>query len=152
MAAVPLHSGELAVPAEIPEFSITPNHTQIFMFSAVTWNRHHIHYNKDAALDEGHEGVVVQRALIGNFLARLLTSWLGAAGEIRELSWKVVRSALPNQSLRCRGTVAHTERTDAGMLLSCEVVVLNPEDQPIATGQATVLLAAGASLIAGVSP
>jgi hydroxyacyl-ACP dehydratase HTD2-like protein with hotdog domain len=150
MAVPPSSTGELGIPAEIPEFSITPDHTQIFMFSAVTWNRHHIHYNKDAALDEGHGGVVVQRALIGNFLARLLTSWLGAAGEIRALSWKVVRSALPNQSLRCRGTVA--ERTDSGLLLSCEVVVLNQEDQPIATGQATVRLAPGASLTTGVSP
>jgi hydroxyacyl-ACP dehydratase HTD2-like protein with hotdog domain len=125
----------------IPDLKITPDVMQIFMFSAATWNRHQIHYSKDAALAEGHKDIVVQRALIGNFLARLLTDWLGDGGEIRELSWKVVQSALPGKTLRCTGVV--TERTKSGShpILTCELKVLNAEEQTVATGSARVELA-----------
>ena len=124
----------------IPDLKITPDATQIFMFSAATWNRHHIHYSKDAALAEGHKDIVVQRALIGNFLARLLTDWLGDAGEIRQLSWRVVQSAFPGQTLRCTGSVVDASRLGGHSIVTCELKVLNPEDQIIATGSARVEL------------
>jgi hydroxyacyl-ACP dehydratase HTD2-like protein with hotdog domain len=53
---------QLQLPAPIPALVVTPDHTQIFMFSAATWNRHHIHYSKDAALAEGLPDVVAARA------------------------------------------------------------------------------------------
>jgi hypothetical protein len=40
------------LPVVLPELTITPTHMQIFMFSAATWNRHHIHYSRDAAIRE----------------------------------------------------------------------------------------------------
>jgi hydroxyacyl-ACP dehydratase HTD2-like protein with hotdog domain len=126
-----------AVP-HIPDLEVTPDATQIFMFSAATWNRHHIHYSKDAALAEGHADIVVQRALIGNFLARLLTDWLGDAGEIRELSWKVVQSALPGKTLRCTGVVTESTQSGSRQILTCELKVLNSQEQTIATGSARV--------------
>ena len=70
----------VSVTAPIPELTVCPDYVQVFMFSAITWNRHHIHYSKDAALSEGLPDVVVQRALIGNFLARLITNWVGDSG------------------------------------------------------------------------
>ena len=82
---------------QIPELIVRPDRTQIFMFSAITWNRHLIHYSKDAAISEGLPDIVVQRALIGNFLARLITDWVGDSAELRRLTWKVTRSALPGQ-------------------------------------------------------
>jgi hydroxyacyl-ACP dehydratase HTD2-like protein with hotdog domain len=128
----------------IPDLKITPDAAQIFMFSAATWNRHHIHYSKDAALAEGHKDIVVQRALIGNFLARLLTDWLGDGGDIRELSWKVVQSAFPGQTLRCTGLVTEENRSGSHRILTCELKVLNPQDQTIATGSARVELSGAA--------
>jgi len=125
---------------QIPELEITPDAMQIFMFSAVTWNRHHIHYSKDAALAEGHQDIVVQRALIGNFLARLLTDWLGDSGEIRELSWKVVHSALPGKKLRCQGVVTGESRLGSRRILSCDLKIVGAEQQTIATGAARVEL------------
>ena len=85
----------ISATTQIPELIVCPDHTQVFMFSAVTWNRHHIHYSKDAAISEGLPDIVVQRALIGNFLARLITNWVGDSAELCKLAWKVTRSALP---------------------------------------------------------
>ena len=41
------------LPLVLPELRVLPTPMQIFMFSAITWNRHHIHYSADAARAEG---------------------------------------------------------------------------------------------------
>ena len=128
------------LPVPLPELTVTPDHTQLFMFSAVTWNRHHIHYSKDAAIAEGLPDVVVQRALLGNFMARLLTGWLGRAGELRELSWKVVSSAVPGRRLRCQGEVVAREGDAGAPRLRCEVRVIDDDGTVIAIGQARAVL------------
>jgi hydroxyacyl-ACP dehydratase HTD2-like protein with hotdog domain len=131
---------QLHFPAPIPELVVKPNHMQIFMFSAATWNRHHIHYDKDAALAEGLPDVVVQRALIGNFFARLLTEWLGDAGEIRELSWKVTQSALPDRTLRCVGDVLTVETAEGVRHADCKLRMVDEAGRDIATGRARLRL------------
>jgi hypothetical protein len=107
------------LPLVLPELRLRPTAMQIFMFSAVTWNRHHIHYNPDAARAEGHPDVVVQRSLIGNYFARHAGAWLGAAGRVARLSWRVTGSAVPNQGLCCHGVVR--ERLDGAFQLADRV-------------------------------
>lgn len=125
----------LQIPAAIPELRLTPDHTQIFMFSAATWNRHHIHYSKDAALAEGLPDVVVQRALIGNLFARLLTNWLGDAGEIRELGWKVTQSAVPGRELTVSGNAVAASGA-AGREINCDLAIADAQGRAIASGHA----------------
>lgn len=126
----------LQIPAAVPELRLTPDHTQIFMFSAATWNRHHIHYSKDAALAEGLPDVVVQRALIGNLFARLLTNWLGDAGEIRELGWKVTQSAVPGCELTISGNAVAVAARAAGREIDCELAIADAQGRAIASGHA----------------
>ena len=130
--------------APIPELIVCPDHMQVFMFSAATWNRHHIHYSKDAAISEGLPDIVVQRALIGNFFARLITNWIGDSGELRRLAWKVTHSALPGRPIVCRGRVARREKAEDGYALVCEVTAHNENDKLIASGEAVVAFAAEA--------
>lgn len=130
--------GDCPVPTVLPELLVTPTHMQVFMFSAATWNRHHIHYSRDAAVREGLPDVVVQRALVGNYLARLLTEWAGSAAEIAELSWKVVASAVPGRQLRCNGSIVDAERDDDARLLHCDLSVTDEAGTAIAHGRATL--------------
>lgn len=135
---------ELALPLRLPELSVLPTAAQLFMFSAVTWNRHHIHYSDEAARAEGHAGIVVHRGLLGNFLARMLTGWLGDSGQIRTLSWRVLRSAGVDAPLRCEGEVIAQEAQRSRRLLRCELRVVDVDLNPIAEGAAEVeLLARG---------
>jgi hypothetical protein len=76
----------------------------------------------------------VHRALLGNFLARMLTQWLGEAGEISALSWKVVQSALPGRALECTGTVDSVG--PEGVVISLKIA--NERAEAVATGNATV--------------
>ena len=140
MSQTPRDWSQLQLPAPIPALVVTPDHTQIFMFSAATWNRHRIHYSKDAALAEGLPDVVVQRALIGNFFARLLTAWLGDDGDIRELSWKVGASAVPGKALRIEGDALTLDVGGGHRDVDCELRITDDGDRAIATGRARLRL------------
>jgi hydroxyacyl-ACP dehydratase HTD2-like protein with hotdog domain len=130
----------------VPRIVVRPTPMQLFMFSAVTWNRHHVHYSREAAQSEGLPDVVVHRALLGNFLARALTEWLDDAGDVVALSWKVLQSAVPGREISCGGTVTgRGQGADAG-LLDVDLSIVNEQGEAIANGKAQVrLAAAGAS-------
>ena len=129
---------ELEVPADVPPLDVVPSHAHVFMFSAVTWNRHQIHYCAEAAKAEGHEGVVVQRALLGNYLANMLSRWIGNAGELRQLEWKVRKSALPGRRLRCSGTAVRLLRAAHGRVAECELRIADDDGADIVIGKALI--------------
>jgi hydroxyacyl-ACP dehydratase HTD2-like protein with hotdog domain len=126
------------VGSTIPELTILVDTVHIFMFSAITWNRHLIHYDLGQAQHEGHQSIVAQRGLLGNYFARQLAGWLGDdGGEIAALSWKVVRSAIPGDSLTCRGEIVSVDGAQAAVTLEMN----NQDGVLVASGSATVRLA-----------
>jgi hydroxyacyl-ACP dehydratase HTD2-like protein with hotdog domain len=130
-----------ALPLTLPELVVVPDHMQIFMFSAITWNRHHVHYSKDAAVAEGLPDVVVQRALLGNYLARAVGDWAGDEADLRELSWKVRSSATPNARLRCQGSVTAVHVAQDATFAECDLRIVRDDDQVVASGSARLELA-----------
>jgi hydroxyacyl-ACP dehydratase HTD2-like protein with hotdog domain len=132
---------DISEKTHIPELVVRPDLAQIFMFSAITWNRHHIHYSKDAAVSEGLPDIVVQRGLIGNFLARLITNWVGDSAELAKLTWKVTRSALPGQEIICRGEIEEIINSENEKYLLCKVAASNENNELIASGSAKVVFA-----------
>jgi len=133
------------LPLVLPELVVEPSAMQVFMLSAVAWNRHHIHDSRDAAVREGHADVVVQRALPGNFFARHAQGWLGAAGSVRRLrrlAWKVAASALPGQRLCCRGAVTGRLPGDDELLLRYESDLRDDAGREIATAWGVLCVAA----------
>ena len=126
----------VALPVVVPDQVFTPSLMQVFMFSAVTWNRHHIHYSREAARREGHQDVVVQRALLGNYFAQHLQGWMGPRGQIQELQWRVQHSAYPGQTLRCRGFITQGLADAPTWRLRYEGTLSNEHGQEVATAQA----------------
>ena len=136
-----------ALPAFLPEWCVTPTRMGVFMFSAITWNRHHIHYDKDAALAEGLADVAVQRALIGNYFARSLTGCFGGRGRLRRLSWRMHKSAYPGRALRCRGVVVARSAQEPlqgvglqGEELQCELEMLDDNGDTVSTATALICI------------
>ncbi len=128
----------MAVGTNLGKLVKKPDIKQLFMFSAITWNRHAIHYNRQCARDEGLPDVVVQRALIGNFLAQLLDQWMQYRGEIQRLEWKVVHSAIPGDTLTCTGVVEKILIEKDHTLAECDLEILNQKADAIAKGLGTV--------------
>lgn len=108
------------------------------MFSAITWNRHQIHFNKDQAEAEGFPDVAVQRGLIGNFLARFVMGWAGGAATLERLQWKVMQSAFPGKELKCQGEVTAVSESGDARKINCALWIENSDGAQVAAGEAIV--------------
>lgn len=135
---MPVDWEQIAQGSSIPDLVKVPTPMQLFMFSAVTWNRHLIHYNTAAARSEGHADIAVQRALIGGLLGQMLTDWLGDAGSVRSIQWSVRGAAALGKPMRLTGKVVGQREAPGERLLDCEVWAENHEGAIIAPGTAVV--------------
>ena len=90
----------------IPDLVVTVDETQMFFFSAATYNGHRIHYDKRWAREvEGYDDVLVQGPLQAALLARALTDWIGGRGKLVKFSVQNRAVALPGQLLSFGGVV-----------------------------------------------
>jgi hydroxyacyl-ACP dehydratase HTD2-like protein with hotdog domain len=104
----------LGVGSELPVVEHATSTTQIFRYSAATWNTHRIHYDKDYALAEGYPDVLVQSHLHGAFLVEYCTDWVGADGRLLELGLRVRRFAAAGETLSVSGVITAVERLADG--------------------------------------
>lgn len=99
---------------ELPPLTVTVDETQMFFFSAATYNGHRIHYDKQWARDvEGYDDVLVQGPLQAALLARAITDWIGGGGRLVEYAVQNRGVAFPGQALTFGGTVT-AKRLDGG--------------------------------------
>ena len=97
----------------IPALTVTVDETQMFFFSAATYNGHRIHYDKEWARDrEGYDNVLVQGPLQAALLSRALTDWIGGDGRLVAFSVQNRAIAYPGQELTFGGVVTG-KRCDA---------------------------------------
>jgi len=125
---------------EIPALTKKPTYMQLFMFSAITWNRHLIHYNNESAKSYGLPDVVVHRALIGNFFAQMLNEWIGDTGKIAMLEWSVRNAAFPGDILICQGKVVKKNTVENRKLVECELWIENQNGVVTTLGQSEIEL------------
>ncbi|WP_328352117.1 MaoC/PaaZ C-terminal domain-containing protein [Mycobacterium sp. NBC_00419] len=119
---------------------VTVDETQMFFFSAATYNGHRIHYDKDWARDvEGYDDVLVQGPLQAALLARAVTDWIGGAGRLVEYSVQNRGVAFPGQPLTFGGTVAAKRLEQGRGLVDLDIVGRRDADI-LMPGTATVEL------------
>ena len=128
---------DVAAGDEIPALTVSVDETQMFFFSAATYNGHRIHYDKDWARDtEGYDNVLVQGPLQAALLSRALTDWIGGAGRLVAFSVQNRAIAYPGQQLTFGGVV--TEKREDGLVdldIHCK-----RGDEVLMPGTATVAL------------
>jgi hydroxyacyl-ACP dehydratase HTD2-like protein with hotdog domain len=118
----------------IPVLTVTVDETQMFFFSAATYNGHRIHYDKAWARDtEGYDDVLVQGPLQAALLSRALTDWVGGAGRLVAFSVQNRAIAYPGQALTFGGVI--TGKRPDGLDIFCR-----HGDDVLMPGTATVAL------------
>lgn len=120
----------------IPGLSICPTEITLFRYSAVTWNPHRIHYDRDYAAAEGYPDVLVQGHLHGAWLLTAVTQWLGDRGRVISFSWQNRHFAVPGNQLAISG---HVVKLD-GRTVTLELREVNQDGALCAPGQAVVQL------------
>ncbi|MGY1812080.1 hypothetical protein [Blastococcus sp. SYSU D00820] len=135
-----VHFEDVAVGDELPALVVTVDETQMFLFSAATYNAHRIHYDKAWARDvEGYDDVLVQGPLQSALLARAVTDWIGGDGRLVTYSAQNRAVALPGQELTFGGRVTATRLEDGRGLVDLELAGRRGDDV-LMPGTATVAL------------
>jgi hydroxyacyl-ACP dehydratase HTD2-like protein with hotdog domain len=99
----------------VPALTVTVDETQMFFFSAATYNGHRIHYDKEWARDrEGYDNVLVHGPLQAALLSWALTDWIGGDGRLVAFSVQNRAVAHPGQALTFSGVV--TRKREDGLV------------------------------------
>ncbi len=91
---------------EIPGRVHTPTNVSLFLYNAAIWNPHRIHYDERYATEvERHPGVVIDGPLQGDWLAQVVTDWLGDDGALLEFEYSNRKACHLGQTLVSGGEV-----------------------------------------------
>jgi hydroxyacyl-ACP dehydratase HTD2-like protein with hotdog domain len=125
---------------EIPLLNVTVDETQMFFFSAATYNGHRIHYDKDWARDvERYDNLLVHGPLQAALLSRALTDWIGGDGRLVVFSVQNRAVAHPGEALTFGGVVTGKRSTDTEALVDLDIFCRRGDDV-LMPGTATVAL------------
>ncbi len=130
------YARDLAVGDELPAAVRNASRTQLFLYSAATWNPHRIHYDVDYARFEGHPDVIVHGPLQGAWLTQYVTDWMGPRGRLVHAGWQNRASGLPEQDLTFRGRITAIDRGQ----VTLEVWEEAPDGRVLMPGRAVVEL------------
>jgi hydroxyacyl-ACP dehydratase HTD2-like protein with hotdog domain len=132
---------DVGVGQQIPTLTVTVDETQMFFFSAATYNGHRIHYDKEwARTAEGYDDIVVQGPLQAALLARALGDWIGGRGRLVSFAVQNRAVAYPGQQLTFGGEIIAKRLTDEGAGLVDLDIVGRRDATILMPGTATVEL------------
>ena len=129
----------VTVGTQLVERTHEPSMVSLFLYNAVIWNPHRIHFDEAYTTQvEKHEGIVVDGPLQGDWLSQVVMEWLGNDGELLEFEYSNRRAAYLGEQLRAGGEVIEVDRDTRTVTL--KIYIKNADDQVIAPGRAVVRL------------
>ncbi len=132
---------DVDVGAQLPTLTVTVDETQLFFFSAATYNGHRIHYDKEwARTVEGYDDVLVQGPLQAALLARAIGDWIAGRGRLVSFAVQNRAIAYPGELLSFGGEVTAKRLTDEGSGLVDLAVAGRRDTTVLMPGTATVQL------------
>ncbi|ORV46977.1 acyl dehydratase [Mycobacterium europaeum] len=132
---------DVEVGHQMPELTVTVDETQLFFFSAATYNGHRIHYDKDWARNvEGYDDVLVHGPLQAALLGRAIGDWIGGRGRLVSFSVQNRAVAHPGQPLSFGGTITGKRLSDEGAGMVDLDIAGRREQTVLMPGTATVEL------------
>jgi hydroxyacyl-ACP dehydratase HTD2-like protein with hotdog domain len=140
MAAEQVFYDDVGVGEQIPALTVTVDETQLFFFSAATYNGHRIHYDKGWAQAEGYDDVLVQGPLQAALLARAIGDWIGGRGRLVSFAVQNRATAFPGEALTFGGVVTDKRLTDEGAGLVDLDIAGRRDQNVLMPGTATVEL------------
>ena len=135
-----LHFEDIREGFELPVMVKNASRAQLFVYSAITWNPHRIHYDKDYAAVEGHPDIIVHGPLQGAWLTQFVQDWAGPRGRVLHLSWQNRARAFPEEDHLFKGTVTACYREGDQNFVELDVREENSRGEVLMPGKAKVSL------------
>lgn len=123
----------------LTERAFTATNVSLFLYNAVIWNAHRIHYDAPYTTEvEKHPAVVIDGPLQGDWLSQCVLNWIGADGELVGFNYSNRRASYLGETLIVAGEVI---AKDAGArTVEVKLSVTNGNGEVIAPGSAVVRL------------
>lgn len=131
---------DINVDDDMPIMVKTPTRAQLFMYSAISWNVHRIHYDAEYARKEEHPTVLVHGPLQGAFLGQFMTDWISPGGTLKKIAYSNRGRAFPDEPYIMKGRVAGKHIENGQHLVDCDIRGENQAGEIAAMGSATVIL------------
>ena len=127
----------LALGQALPERTFAPTIAELFLYSAIIWNAHRIHYDSDYTVNqEGHEGLLITGPLQGDWLCQSVTEWMGAAGTLERFAFSHRQPAYLGDTLTAGGRIAALDAATGRVTL--ELALRNQRGEVVTPGEAVV--------------
>jgi 3-methylfumaryl-CoA hydratase len=131
----------VSVGDRLPGFTRRCDEVQLFLYNAVLYNAHRIHFDQPYATGvEGYPGLVVAGPLLGDWLHQCVEEWLGDGARLESLSYSNRGAAYVGQALHVGGEVRSVDGATAAVTLW----VCNDDGETLVPGEAAVGLGAAA--------
>jgi 3-methylfumaryl-CoA hydratase len=130
---------QIQVGDTLPGREFRTDNVQLFLYNAVLWNAHRIHFDLPYATGvEGYPGLVNAGPLMGDWVTQCIIEWLGDRGRLKSLKYSNRGASFLPETLRFEGKVLSVDRdSDTAEL---EVKIINEADEIILPGAAVVSL------------
>ncbi len=125
---------------ELPALEKNPTTQQLVRYAGASGDYYQIHYDKDFAVGNRLDGVILHGALKNAFLGHLMTRWMGPLGTLKKLSCQYRGMDFPGNTITAKGRVSRKYQEQGLNLVDCEIWLENPEGQKTTPGTATVAL------------
>ncbi|WP_209123302.1 hypothetical protein [Alkalihalobacillus sp. BA299] len=121
----------------LPEREFTPDNVQLFLYNAVLWNAHRIHFDYPYATEvENYPGLVIAGPLLGEWLNQCVVDWLGDDGLLVSIEYSNRKASYIGETLRSGGKIIAIN--DGKGEVTLEIYIKNEADETIAPGTAVV--------------
>ena len=122
---------------QLPALNDKPDNVQLFLYNAVLWNAHRIHFDLPYAKEvEGYPGLVIAGPLMGDWLTQCVLQWLGEDGRLARIEYSNRQAAYIGETFTTSGSIVSVDA--AAGTAEIEVAVTNEAGDVITPGSATV--------------
>ena len=122
---------------ELPVRHFEVDNVQLFLYNAVLFNAHRIHYDMPYATEvEEYPGLVIAGPLMGDWLTQCVVEWLGDEGRLVSFEYQNRQAAFVGEVLYSGGSVSSVDPESGEARL--QLFVKNQRGEVITPGAATV--------------
>lgn len=131
---------EISIGDALPERAFTATNVSLFLYNAVIWNAHRIHYDAPYTTEvEKHPAIVIDGPLQGDWLSQCVLNWIGEDGELLDFNYSNRRAAHLGETLTVAGEVV--AKDPGARTVEVTLSVKNSDGATLAPGGAVVRLA-----------
>ena len=125
---------------ELPPMVKNPTTQQLVKYAGASGDYYQIHYDKDFAMNNDLDNVILHGALKNAFLGHLVTKWMGPEGDLKRLACQYRGMDIPGTPVTAKGVGTRKYQEKGANLVDCEIWLENQGGEKTTPGSATVAL------------